>query len=46
MQMNYYIQSDIYKTDAINCLQPINGNPCNKCEICVGIQNQQILDVM
>jgi len=30
---------------AINCQHPVNGNPCNECEICRGIMNQQILDV-
>ena len=30
---------------AINCLHPVGGNPCNECEICRGILNQQILDV-
>lgn len=31
---------------AINCLSPQEGNPCNECEICKGILNQQILDVI
>ncbi|MDO8685778.1 MAG: DNA polymerase III subunit gamma/tau, partial [Clostridiales bacterium] len=31
---------------AINCLLPENGNPCNKCEICLGILNESILDVL
>ena len=30
---------------AINCLNPINGNPCNECEICKGLQDGSILDV-
>jgi DNA polymerase-3 subunit gamma/tau len=30
---------------AINCLEPQDGNPCNKCEICRGILEQRILDV-
>ena len=30
---------------AVNCLHPENGNPCNKCDICRGILNRQILDV-
>ncbi len=30
---------------AINCLHPVNGNPCNKCEICLGIDSGAILDV-
>ncbi len=31
---------------AINCLNPINYNPCNQCEVCVGIQNESIMDVI
>lgn len=31
---------------AINCLAPVNGNPCNDCEICRGIDNGSILDVV
>lgn len=31
---------------AINCLQPIDGNPCNTCEVCQGILNQSLLDVI
>ncbi len=30
---------------AINCLNPINGNPCNQCSICEGILSGSILDV-
>jgi DNA polymerase-3 subunit gamma/tau len=30
---------------AINCLEPVGGNPCNKCAACVGIDNGSILDV-
>ncbi|NLC63842.1 MAG: DNA polymerase III subunit gamma/tau [Thermoanaerobacterales bacterium] len=30
---------------AVNCLEPHNGNPCNKCEICQGIIDGTILDV-
>ena len=30
---------------AINCLSPENGNPCNKCENCVGILDGTILDI-
>ncbi len=29
----------------VNCEHPINGNPCNKCPSCVGINNGSILDV-
>lgn len=31
---------------AINCLQPVDGNPCNKCDICRGIDNGSVLDVV
>jgi len=31
---------------AINCLNPQDGNPCNKCEICTGIISGSILDVL
>ena len=30
---------------AVNCLNPQNGNPCNECDVCRNIINQQILDV-
>lgn len=30
---------------AVNCLNPVNGNPCNQCEICKGILNGGLLDV-
>lgn len=31
---------------AVNCLSPINGNPCNECEICKGLDSGAILDVV
>ncbi|MCM1544564.1 MAG: DNA polymerase III subunit gamma/tau, partial [Ruminococcus sp.] len=31
---------------AVNCLHPVNGNPCNECEICKGIDSGAILDVV
>jgi len=31
---------------AVNCLAPINGNPCNQCEICRGILDGSIVDVI
>ena len=31
---------------AINYLHPVDGNPCNECEICKGIDNGSILDVV
>ncbi len=30
---------------AVNCLHPVDGNPCNECEICKGLLNGSILDV-
>lgn len=30
---------------AVNCLNPQNGSPCNECDVCRNILNQQILDV-
>ena len=30
---------------AVNCLNPVGGNPCNECEICRGIDSGSILDV-
>ncbi|MBQ4051904.1 MAG: DNA polymerase III subunit gamma/tau [Oscillospiraceae bacterium] len=30
---------------AVNCLHPVDGNPCLECEICKGIENGSILDV-
>ena len=30
---------------AVNCLNPVNGNPCNECEICKGIDDGTIVDV-
>ena len=31
---------------AINCLNPVDGEPCNECEICKGILNGNIADVI
>ena len=31
---------------AVNCLSPQNGNPCNECEICRGILDGTIMDVI
>ena len=31
---------------AVNCLNPVDGNPCNECEICQGIDNGSVLDVI
>ncbi|MBQ6601730.1 MAG: DNA polymerase III subunit gamma/tau [Clostridia bacterium] len=30
---------------AVNCLNPVDGNPCNECEICRGIDDGTIVDV-
>ena len=31
---------------AVNCLSPHDGNPCNECEICRGINDETILDII
>lgn len=31
---------------AVNCLHPVNGNPCCECEVCRGIESGAILDVV
>ena len=31
---------------AVNCLNPVNGEPCNECEVCKGILDGSIFDVM
>ena len=31
---------------AINCQHPVNGNPCNECEICKGVIDGSLLDVI
>ena len=31
---------------AVNCLSPVDGDPCNECEICRGIDDGSILDVV
>lgn len=30
---------------AVNCLHPVDGNPCNECEVCQGIESGSILDI-
>ncbi|NLU23574.1 MAG: DNA polymerase III subunit gamma/tau [Clostridiales bacterium] len=30
---------------AVNCLNPVNGAPCNQCEACRGIDDGSLLDV-
>lgn len=31
---------------AVNCMNPHNGDPCNNCEACVGINEGTLLDVV
>ena len=31
---------------AVNCEHPVDGNPCNGCDACRGIENGSILDVL
>ena len=31
---------------AVNCLHPVNGDPCNECEICRGIDSGAVLDIV
>lgn len=31
---------------AVNCLNPIDGNPCNECSVCKGLDDGTILDVI
>ncbi len=31
---------------AVNCLNPQDGNPCNECEICKGILDESLMDVI
>jgi len=31
---------------AVNCENPVEGNPCNKCPSCLGIESGSILDVI
>ncbi len=31
---------------AVNCLSPKDGNPCNECEVCRGILDESIVDVV
>ena len=31
---------------AVNCEHPVNGNPCNQCPSCRGIEDGSILDVL
>ena len=31
---------------AVNCMSPVEGEPCNKCMFCIGIEEGSILDVL
>ena len=31
---------------AVNCENPVDGNPCNKCSTCMGIENGSIMDII
>ncbi|MDR0861982.1 MAG: DNA polymerase III subunit gamma/tau [Oscillospiraceae bacterium] len=31
---------------AVNCERPVNGNPCNECDSCRGIENDTLHDVL
>ena len=31
---------------AVNCLHPVDGDPCNACELCRGIDDESVLDVV
>ena len=31
---------------AVNCENPQDGNPCNKCPTCMGIENGSIMDIV
>ena len=31
---------------AVNCEHPVNGDPCNQCDACLGIDNGSLLDVL
>ena len=31
---------------AVNCQSPVDGNPCNRCPACLGIENGSVLDVL
>jgi len=31
---------------AVNCENPVNGNPCNACDSCMGIESGRVIDVI
>ena len=31
---------------AVNCLNPVDGNPCNECSVCKSILDESLMDVI
>ena len=31
---------------AVNCLHPVNGDPCGECEMCRGIDSGAVMDIV
>ncbi|MCY1714767.1 DNA polymerase III subunit gamma/tau [Caproiciproducens galactitolivorans] len=31
---------------AVNCLHPVDGGPCGECEICHGVENGSVMDIV
>ncbi|WP_407932305.1 DNA polymerase III subunit gamma/tau [Caproiciproducens galactitolivorans] len=31
---------------AVNCLHPVNGDPCGECEICRGVESGSVMDIV
>ena len=31
---------------AVNCLNPVDGDPCGECDICRGVENGSVMDIM
>jgi len=31
---------------AVNCISPVNGEPCNECSVCKGILSSSVTDIM
>lgn len=31
---------------AVNCLHPVDGDPCGECEICRGVDNGSVMDIV
>lgn len=32
--------------NAVNCLNPVDGDPCGECEICRGVENGSVMDIV